>query len=424
MSADFFHFLHSPKTERRTLAVIAVVVLLVQILTMRTTVVYGEPYAIAEYMHKGMGFVYIFPWDLTPSPTCFIPPLYAYFLYALLQAGIGTFGMRIAGLLFFQISGFFLYYFFKRYTKQSLALYGYLLYVAYVPLWLLSEKIDPDGLNILLVTATVFILDRLREAPSWKRWIILGVLLGIQILTRPDILVGIVIFGVWLYYNLSDRRAFVKGYATAIVIALVMVAPWTIRNYRQFGRFVLVSSNSGYNLFLGNNPAATGEFQQGDETPESIAIDSARAAYFNVHPSGVERDSYLFHVAVDWALAHPWEVVKLSVKKFYFHWWLRESAGVYIQAPEWMIDAYNIGSLLLVLLGMIGLWSIPREARSLLVALFVYSTAIAMIFFVQTRHRALKVDPYLIMLSVIGIHRIVSPKRHELHHSRKGELHA
>ena len=34
---------------------------------------------------------------------------------------------------------------------------------------------------------------------------------------------------------------------------------------------------------------------------------------------------------------------------------------------------------------------------------FLYSTAISAIFFVQSRHRTLKVDPFLVPLAVIGV---------------------
>ncbi|HYM20206.1 MAG TPA: glycosyltransferase family 39 protein [Candidatus Kapabacteria bacterium] len=410
MPSQFLTRILSGRNERRTLLIISFVVFIIQVLTLRSTVIIGEPYIIATHLRDGLGFVFEFPWDTYPTPTCFIPPLYAYYLYVILLVGGGFFIMQCINLIFFHVSNFFLYHFFKRYTSKQTAFAGFVIYAFYVPLWLLAQKIDPDGLNILLVTATIYILDGIMKDLTTRRWVMLGVLFGVQILVRPDILLGILFFGAFLFFASKQKTAFIKGFSLSIAIALLMVVPWTIRNYNVFGRFVLVSANSGYNLFLGNNPAATGEFDQQPPSPQSISMDSARIVYFSMHQSGVERDSYLYHVAVDWATAHPFEVMKLAAKKFYYHWWLRESSGHFIQTPQWMLVTYNIGSLLLVVLGFIGLFSLETKARWLLLTLFAYSTAIAMIFFVQSRHRALKVDPFLITLSVVAVSHMFKKK--------------
>jgi hypothetical protein len=47
----------------------------------------------------------------------------------------------------------------------------------------------------------------------------------------------------------------------AMLILLVAVSPWTIRNYHAFNRFVLVSTNGGTNMWMGNNPETTGYYQ-------------------------------------------------------------------------------------------------------------------------------------------------------------------
>ncbi|MDP4236221.1 MAG: hypothetical protein Q8919_07250, partial [Bacteroidota bacterium] len=241
--------------------------------------------------------------------------------------------------------------------------------------------------------------------PRKSCWIVLGILFGLQILVRPDVLMGIVFFGVWLLlYSGKERKTKILHYAEAIGIALLMVLPWTIRNYATFGSFVLVSANSGFNFYMGNNPQATGEFQQGQANAESVVIDSARSAYFRDHVSPVERDSYLFHIGEQWIFDHPLEALKLWVKKFYFHWWQREFAGEGIAASQWMITGYKIVSLFLLVFGFYGLLSLEsKKKRALLITLFLYSTAISVIFFTQSRHRAIKVDPYLVTLSIIGI---------------------
>jgi len=298
-----------------------------------------------------------------------------------------------------------------RQLLRELRSRGFIALALYVPLWFLSQKPDPDGLNLLLIALTILTLDEANEHPGKMVWLILGILFGIQIYVRPDILMGIVFFGIWILLyakNAVDRRKKLIGYFSSIVISLLIVLPWTIRNYNEFNAFVLVSANSGFNFFMGNNPQATGEFQQAAESQESVAIDSARSEFFREHPSHVERDSYLFKVGEQWIFDHPLAALKLDLKKFYFHWLQRDSAGGSVDAASWMVTGYKFVSFFLLIFGFYGLFSLKSKSkRALLITLFLYSTIIAVIFFTQSRHRAIKVDPYLVTLSVIGVDQLI-----------------
>jgi hypothetical protein len=399
------------KNERRTLIAVSLSIFVLQLLTLRSSVINGEPLWIAYYMRQGLGFVFTYPWNKELLPTSYITPLYPYFLYSILTVGGGLVAMQISGLLFFQVANFFLYGFFKRHLSKKLAFGGFLALGFYLPLWFMAQKIDPDALNLMLVAITIFILDGFRRSATIKQWIVLGVIYGIQLLVRPDILVGLVFFGIWLATIIQSKTQFLKGYALSIGIMLLCVLPWTIRNYQVFHSFVLVSSNAGFNFYMGNNPRASGEFQlDTTASTEAIADDSLRTKYFAEHTSDVERDSYLMRTGLTWVKTHPAEAAWLWVKKFFYHWGYRESTGSNIMTPRWMIVTYSMASLLLVILGLYGLFQIDKPAKWLLISLFAYSTVISTVFFVQSRHRAIKVDPYLITLSVVGITTIVSKR--------------
>jgi len=40
----------------------------------------------------------------------------------------------------------------------------------------------------------------------------------------------------------------------ATLVGFLVVGTWTMRNFTLHGRFVLVESNVGYNLYVGNSP--------------------------------------------------------------------------------------------------------------------------------------------------------------------------
>ena len=47
-------------------------------------------------------------------------------------------------------------------------------------------------------------------------------------------------------------------WAGAAAAIAATIAPWSIRNNAVFGEFVLLSTNGGPNLWMGNNPDSTG----------------------------------------------------------------------------------------------------------------------------------------------------------------------
>ena len=53
------------------------------------------------------------------------------------------------------------------------------------------------------------------------------------------------------------RRRFAKA-LVILACALVIIGPWTVRNYLVYDEFILTTAAGGYGLWLGNNPGANG----------------------------------------------------------------------------------------------------------------------------------------------------------------------
>jgi 4-amino-4-deoxy-L-arabinose transferase-like glycosyltransferase len=78
-----------------------------------------------------------------------------------------------------------------------------------------------------------------------------GALWGLAILARETALYFLPVAGLWL--ALSPRREGARSRAGLFVLtALLVVAPWTYRNWVAFHAFVPVSTAGGLNLFQGN----------------------------------------------------------------------------------------------------------------------------------------------------------------------------
>lgn len=104
-----------------------------------------------------------------------------------------------------------------------------------------------------------------------------GAAIGIATLVRPS---AILLPGLLAVCQLALGRRTraelleqAKAVVVATVMALVLIAPWTIRNYQLLGSFVLVSTNGGVTLWMGNHPGTDGSFA--DLPEEVVALPEA-----------------------------------------------------------------------------------------------------------------------------------------------------
>jgi len=94
----------------------------------------------------------------------------------------------------------------------------------------------------------------MRDAKTIRAWAGYGALWAFGVLINPSILSVFPFLTAWAIWN--ARRSSLSWVRMAVVVALVFAAamvPWTVRNYRVFGKFIVLRSNFGLELWLGNN---------------------------------------------------------------------------------------------------------------------------------------------------------------------------
>lgn len=174
---------------------------------------------------------------------------------------------------------------------------------------------------------------------KWK-YPLLGVLTGICALTKPFYLAYPVIIGFseWMM-NKNLKRSAIKGLLVWMVMAAV-ISPWTYRNYKAFGRFIPVSYNSGFNLYINNNPnnvhGGWMSFEDLYKTDEIEAIIDTHLENGNKSiklASDIEVD--LKPHAVQWIKENPEEFAKLGLIRVH---------STYFNGA-WDIDAWTMNRL-------------------------------------------------------------------------------
>jgi hypothetical protein len=159
-----------------------------------------------------------------------------------------------------------------------------------------------------------------------RQWLWLGLALGLTVLLRQAFLLFIpVLFG-WLLwrsyrYQAHSLLQMIGTLVGATVILLLLIAPWTIRNYRAFDTFVLLNTNAGFAFFWGNHPVHGYNFisilpPDGPSYQELIPPELAGL-------NEAELDRALLKRGLAFIQAEPGRYLILSVSRFedYFKFW-------------------------------------------------------------------------------------------------------
>ena len=244
---------------------------------------------------------------------------------------------------------------------------------------------------VLLLASAQERADEERSARGGGAWTIAaGLVAGVAVLVRPGMLFFLPIAAFWL---IRSRRA---SLALAFCVsALVVVAPWTLRNAKEHGRFVLVASEGGVTFWTGNHPLAVGE----GDLAANPAIKQAELHFRRSHPglSAAELEPLYYRDAFARIADDPgWWFGLLARKAFY---------SVVPTGPSYALHStrYQLASVvpyvLLAPLAVIGVFRLARRRGAatplLLLALSVIVTNL--IFFPQERFRIPVIDPTVIV---------------------------
>jgi hypothetical protein len=245
-------------------------------------------------------------------PTAYRPPGYVWLLapFVGFGAGVTTLKLLNAGLLALTalVAGRFLSAHGLRFGIVAAAS----LVLAYPVLLYVAGTLFPQTLAGLLLVITISLLfsrerTRLRTATA-------GLVYGYLILTVPTFLAlaAAVATALWLVHAPRERAMHVTVF---VVLAAVVVGAWTARNYVAFGKAILIATNGGENLLLGNSEHTTPR--------TGVMADISAQAAIAVTLDEVAKDSFYRHEALLWIANHPARAGRLFLEKLVHHFHYR-----------------------------------------------------------------------------------------------------
>ncbi len=144
-----------------------------------------------------------------------------------------------------------IYLFARDLFGRRLGMFAGIVAAFYTGLFLYTGWLYTETIFTFLLFAQCYTLFRIQRAEGVKMrlWLLSGVLMGLLSLVRPNGLLVIGLFVLWaiilIWIKVLPRAATLKGVVCAALLAVVLIAPWTVRNYLVSHSFVPVATGDG-----------------------------------------------------------------------------------------------------------------------------------------------------------------------------------
>jgi 4-amino-4-deoxy-L-arabinose transferase-like glycosyltransferase len=226
---------------------------------------------IGAAIASGHGFSNAF--GAPTGPTAWEPPLYPYLIAGVFH----VFGIysRASAFVLLSINSFFsaltcipIFLIARRIFSERVAIGSAWTWalLPYAMSWC-TRWVWETSLSALLVAVIFWLALTMEDRDGLQPWLEFGLLWGIAALNSTVLLAFLPASGIWAWYRSAKRRkpsllSSMTGVVLASTVFLACIAPWLIRNYETFGKFIFIRDNFGAELRLGNGNGADGTWMQ------------------------------------------------------------------------------------------------------------------------------------------------------------------
>jgi 4-amino-4-deoxy-L-arabinose transferase-like glycosyltransferase len=350
------------------------------------------------------------PMPLSTGPTAWTAPVYPYFVAAIFRVcGIYSKSSALAILalqdFFSALTCLVIFLLGKKSFGTSVGLnaawiWAFSPYGIYIP----NHWVWETSLTTLLLAVLFLLTLRLGAAMRVRDWLVYGFLWGVAALTSPVVLFVFPPLLVWLWWRYREQHALLsRRMASSVGILCLIVAPWFVRNYVAFGRFIPFRSNFGAVLRMGNS-----------EDLSSPRNDSLNPSENEEELAQFRRLGEIAYVAekkqeaTEFIRSHPGTFAWLTLGRIVETW-----TGIWLPAPFYLFrsgwPAFKLINVLFCcsfsVLAVVGL---RRAFRMKNPAAWVYVIVLAffpLIYYVTSSHMRFRhpIDPQIVLLAATAL---------------------
>jgi hypothetical protein len=282
-------------------------------------------------------------------PTAFRPPGYPFFLMLVYAIDPSILAAKLANVALSIVGMACTYWLVKRHLGQRVARWATFLTAVFPPAVAYTSIL---GTEILATTLLLGILciQAYRVGGRLGRPLMIGFLIGFLSLVKPYFAIFPVLYGLFEWWQNRETLAGSPGaqqggrgvkplllhLICVVLVMAVTIAPWTVRNYLVFHRFVPISTNGDFVLYINNNDRNHGVYMDAMNVPDSIfrtsQILDADGTYNEPDAMRLAKEK-----ALQWIREHPVDFVLLGMDRLsasYFN------AGKEIR--DWAMDTGTV----------------------------------------------------------------------------------
>ena len=364
---------------------------------------------IAYSIASGKGFSS--PFQRDTGPTAWLAPVYPYLLAGIFKL-FGTYTLRSffaalsLNILFSVGTCVPIFYTGKRIAGLAVASGAAWLWALFPNAIIIPfEWIWDTSLSALLVATLLWATLELAESRRIRDWCLYGLLWGFALLTNPAIAVLFPVQLAWAAYRNRNRErasAWLVRPALAAAITLLCCAPWTIRNYVQFHKFIPLRSNFAFELYIGNNENYD---EQHRFRPGAITQDREILRYLHMGETAFMEEEK--RKAIAFIVAHP-RIELWLVSQRFVDFWLGTATplAAFRQADSpWLyfILAFNDVAPLCAFLEILVLLATKNSCAFPVIAFPVVFPLLYYVTHTSLRYRH-PIDSVVLLLASVGIH--------------------
>ncbi|MFH1279346.1 MAG: glycosyltransferase family 39 protein [Candidatus Eisenbacteria bacterium] len=279
--------------------------------------------------------------DFWGSRVFYQAPLYPYFLgglYALFGRDLTV--VRVAQAALGSVTCVLLFLLGARLFTFRTGLLAGVLAALYSTFIFQDQMILKSVVVFFFLSLSLLRLARWADSGGWPALGAAGFLFGVAISGRGNLLFAVPFVTLWILARgvRPFRGSSIRTAGVFLLGGALAIAPVTLRNRIVGGDWVMTESDAGINVYVGNNPAATGIHTPPftiRTVPEYEERDAAKLAEQELgrrplKPSEVSR--FWIAKAVRFAILNPGAEAKLVGRKFLLAWNDREVPDNYDQA--------------------------------------------------------------------------------------------
>jgi 4-amino-4-deoxy-L-arabinose transferase-like glycosyltransferase len=352
---------------------------------------------LGKNIYHGVGYVY----TGESTPAIDRGPVYPYFIAGVffISGGFSLVAVQIAQSLLFGLTCLVIFLISMKLSNERTAVVIALVCSLHPLLIWYTARIWIETTNTSIITLAVYSTILLFEKLTTIRAFVCGISFGVAILTKSVILLFPIVLTISLLYKY--RQGWSKIVFALLLAVILVVAPWTIRNYNVSRAFVPVHVSLGLNLIQGDALASHWTSQplsslqlwfKGKEMMDSILTDSDHT------PTDVAGDRLLTSASFHYNVTHPMFFLKRTVVNFLTFWYLGESPMKSI-----FLMLLQIPLLLLTVMASVRFWKTNPMIQPLILLIGYYAILHSMI--IGWARYSVPIVPLCIILSVMFLRR-------------------